>query len=192
MVEENEMRAGLSFYERGRIAVVAAARGAFSSPEAAVDALFAAAPRARRSKIRSFARIHGEIGHLLRHPTRLTERLGLRVAEALKAGGVARKALLEALEEAPRERTPEAEAALLAAALSAPGRAPVSHAKRPAEAAEGAPKTQKLHAGAALTMTRTAEGARFELTGPAVDDAAVAAAEQLLGLLRAHFSRAKG
>ena len=184
MVEENEVRAGLSFYERGRIAVVAAERGAFANADEAIDALFAAAPRARRSKIRSFARIHREIGPLLRHPTRLTERLGLRVAEALKTGGAARKTLLEALEAAPGERSAEREAAILTAALAPPKKG-VSRAK---QAAAGEVRRQKLAPGAVLSVARTENGVRFELTGPAVNDAAVEAAENLFALLRAHFS----
>lgn len=84
MVEENEVRADLSHYERGRIAVVAAERGVFESAAAAVDALFGAASPAKRSKIRSFARIHEALGTTLEHPTAIGERLGLRLAETLR------------------------------------------------------------------------------------------------------------
>ena len=52
MVEENEIRAQLSHYERGRIAVIAAQDGAFVNTEAAVAALFASASKGKRSKIR--------------------------------------------------------------------------------------------------------------------------------------------
>lgn len=86
MVEENELRAQLSPYERGRICVVAADRGAFSSPDAAVEAIFAAASKAKRSKIRSFALIHEELGDMLTWPTDLSERNGLRLAHALRHG----------------------------------------------------------------------------------------------------------
>ena len=54
MVEENEIRAGLSYYERARIAARAAEVGAFENPRAAIAALFAAGSRAKRSKIGSF------------------------------------------------------------------------------------------------------------------------------------------
>ena len=86
MVEENEIRAGLSYYERARIAARAAAQGAFETPEAAVNALFAAGSRARRSKIRSFLRIHESLDGVLNFPAHLPERLGLKLAEALKNG----------------------------------------------------------------------------------------------------------
>ena len=87
MVEENEIRASLSPYERGRIAVIAAQNGAFVNTEAAVDALFAAASKAKRSKIRSFAQVFEELGDLLRHPETLSEKQGLKLATALRGGG---------------------------------------------------------------------------------------------------------
>lgn len=76
----------LSQYERGRIAVVAKGQGAFKSVEAAVNKLFPAASKAKRSKIRSFALVHEELGDLLKFPTALSERAGLRLAGAVKAG----------------------------------------------------------------------------------------------------------
>lgn len=95
MVAENEIRASLSHFERGRIAVVAAQRGAFATTEAAVDALFATASKAKRSKIRSFSVIFEELGDMLGHAEGLKERDGLRLSSALKAG--AGEALREAL-----------------------------------------------------------------------------------------------
>ncbi|PWE32915.1 chromosome partitioning protein ParB [Maritimibacter sp. 55A14] len=86
MVEENEVRADLSQYERGRIAVLAAGQGAYDGVEAAVDGLFSSASKAKRSKIRSFALIHEELGDMLAFPTQLSERNGLRLAQALRVG----------------------------------------------------------------------------------------------------------
>ncbi|MEM9249229.1 MAG: ParB/RepB/Spo0J family partition protein [Pseudomonadota bacterium] len=86
MVEENEVRASLTPFERGRIAVIAAQSGAFANVEAAVDALFASASRAKRSKVRSFAMVFEELGDMLRYPEALSERQGLRLATALRAG----------------------------------------------------------------------------------------------------------
>jgi ParB family transcriptional regulator, chromosome partitioning protein len=86
MVEENEIRADLSQYERGRIAALAAGEGVFPSVEAAVEALFYAGSKAKRSKIRSFAQIHEELGDLLNFAAALSERAGLRVAGALRVG----------------------------------------------------------------------------------------------------------
>jgi ParB family chromosome partitioning protein len=86
MVEENEIRADLSHYERGRVCVLAAGQGAFASTDAAVAALFASASKAKRSKIRSFAMIHEEIGDALIFGPALNERTGLRLASALRGG----------------------------------------------------------------------------------------------------------
>ncbi|ADO44108.1 ParB/RepB/Spo0J family partition protein [Ketogulonicigenium vulgare] len=90
MVEENEIRSNLSHYERGRIAVIAAQQGAFTNVEAAVNALFPVASKAKRSKIRSFALIFEELGDLLRFPDQIKEREGLRLAQILRDGGEAR------------------------------------------------------------------------------------------------------
>ena len=111
MVEENEVRASLTPFERGRIAVIAAQSGAFANVEAAVDSLFAAASKAKRSKVRSFAMVFEELGDMLRFPEALSERQGLRLAAALRAGKdeIARIAL-EAAGHAP---TAEAEWAVL-------------------------------------------------------------------------------
>ncbi|MEM6896875.1 MAG: ParB N-terminal domain-containing protein [Pseudomonadota bacterium] len=86
MVEENEVRAGLSPFERGRIAVVAHQEGAFGSVEEAVNKMFATASKAKRSKIRSFALVFEELGDMLEYGDSLSERQGLRLATALREG----------------------------------------------------------------------------------------------------------
>jgi ParB family chromosome partitioning protein len=86
MVEENEVRADLSPYERGRIAVVATGQGAFDTLEEAVNQLYAVASKAKRSKIRSFARVHEDLGDMLSFAGELSEKAGLRLAAALRAG----------------------------------------------------------------------------------------------------------
>ena len=96
MVEENEVRSQITPYERGRIAVIAAGQGAFPDTTAAVNAIFASASRAKRSKIRSFAALHEELGDLLRNAQDLSERDGLRVAAAMREGFAAKlRAALE-------------------------------------------------------------------------------------------------
>jgi hypothetical protein len=92
MVEENEIRAPLSFYERARIAARAAEQGAFESPRAAAKALFHAIPRAKRSKIYSFIDIYTALDDTLTHPAALSEKLGLQLAKVVHEGasGIAR------------------------------------------------------------------------------------------------------
>ncbi|WP_170423943.1 ParB/RepB/Spo0J family partition protein [Ruegeria arenilitoris] len=115
MVEENELRSNLSPYERGRIAVLAVGQGIFESTEAAVDVLFAAASKAKRSKVRSFAMVHEALGDLLQHPVALSEKAGLKLASALRAG--AQTKLRQALAEAD-VLDPKAEWAVLENAMT--------------------------------------------------------------------------
>lgn len=86
MIEENEIRSGLSQYERGRAAAMAVYDGIFQSVDEAVSVLFQTASKAKRSKIRSFALIHEELGDMLRFATALNERQCLRIAAALRGG----------------------------------------------------------------------------------------------------------
>lgn len=110
MVEENEVRASLSPFERGRISSIAVQMGVFASTEEAVNAMFSAASKAKRSKIRSFALIFEELGDLLSFPESLSEKQGLRLSAALRGG--AETALRDALGQVIVEE-PEAEWALL-------------------------------------------------------------------------------
>ena len=121
MVEENEVRSELSHFERGRIAVISAQQGAFVNVEDAVNRLFATASKAKRSKVRSFALIFEELGDMLSFPEQLTERQGLRLAQALRNGAEAK------LRDALGDRRPadgEGEWALIEAVISASESAP--------------------------------------------------------------------
>lgn len=89
MVEENEIRAGLSFYERARVVVRAADAGVFPDDRAALAHLFAAVPKSRRSKIGSFTRLvrafeRSDAPHQgLFFPTHLSEKQGLALVAAI-------------------------------------------------------------------------------------------------------------
>lgn len=115
MIEENEIRASLSHFERGRIAVIASQQGAFANVEAAVDGLFPMASKAKRSKIRSFALIFEELGDMLTYPDLIKEKEGLKLAQALRAGAEGK--LRDAL-DSRTPQSPEEEAILLAEALA--------------------------------------------------------------------------
>jgi ParB family chromosome partitioning protein len=84
MVEENEIRADLSFYERGRLAHEAARLGVFDSAATAVKVLFQHAPAPKRSKILSFVALHQALGDALRFPEAIPEKLGLALVKALQ------------------------------------------------------------------------------------------------------------
>ncbi|MEI4488272.1 ParB N-terminal domain-containing protein [Frigidibacter sp. MR17.14] len=115
MVEENEVRADLSFYERAHVVAQSLADGVFATEKQALHALFATASYGKRSKIKSFLPVVAELGAALRFPTAIPERLGLMLARALDEPTNAWR-LRAALADAAPE-TPEAEAAVLAAAL---------------------------------------------------------------------------
>jgi hypothetical protein len=166
MVEENEIRLGLSQYERARVAARAAARGVFESEEAALRTLFAAASRPKRSRIRAFLELYRALDEVLRFPAHLPERLGLALVERIRQGDAPRIAAALAAE---RPATPEAELALLARLARPPRPAP-----RPArEIRPGVTLEQKL-AGRTLTL---------RLTGRGVTPALAAEIEALLARL---------
>ncbi len=170
MVEENEIRAGLSYYERARIALRAVEQGAFENSKAALLQLYAAASRAKRSKIRSFLTIVEAFDDVLRHPATLAERQGLRLAKALAADpGLAARLRDDLSKDDARDA--QAEAAIISRALE-----PASPSPAPPRGSEVA-----LHrAGQVLT-----------LEGPGVTDALERAVERLLRDLAPDVSRAK-
>lgn len=87
MVEENEMRADLSFYERANIVAEAASQGVFEDERKATKALFAHAPRAKRSKIMKFVTLRDKLGPFLQFPATIPEHLGLKLVQAFEEDG---------------------------------------------------------------------------------------------------------
>ena len=86
MVEENEIRVGLSQYERARVAALATRRGVFPTRRRRCGRCSPPASRPKRSRIRAFLEIVHALDGTLRFPAHLPERLGLRLVEALRAG----------------------------------------------------------------------------------------------------------
>lgn len=119
MVEENEIRVGLSYYERARIVVRAVDRGVYPDRRTALRELFASASRPRRSKISTFITVHDALDGVLRFPATIPERLGLRLAKALEGDPEFTARLRDALVKGGQE-TAEAELSFLAHMLSAP------------------------------------------------------------------------
>ncbi|SMY09248.1 ParB/RepB/Spo0J family partition protein [Flavimaricola marinus] len=152
MVEENEIRVGLSYYERARIVARAVDKSVYPDDRAGLSALFASASRAKRSKIGSFVRIVRALDGALQFPASLTERTGLALAGAIDADPALGQRLERALQAAAPE-TPVAEAKVIAAALP---RAP-----RP---------TRPAPAKGAVTVEPQADG-RLLLSGPLTADA---------------------
>jgi ParB family chromosome partitioning protein len=86
MVEENEIRAPLSPWERGRIALVAARAQVFPSVDDAIDALYPAANAVKRARLRATVLVVELLEHTLTTPESLSERCILRIAAAITAG----------------------------------------------------------------------------------------------------------
>ena len=84
MVEENDIRAPLSPWEQGRIALTAVEADIFPTIDAAIKSLFPAAPRQKRARLRACASVVEELEGLLTTPERLTENRLLRLAAALR------------------------------------------------------------------------------------------------------------
>lgn len=173
MVEENEIRSGLSYYERARLAALTADMGVFESERAALLGLFGAASRARRSKIGSFIAIYRALGGSLRFPTALPERLGLKLAEALKMHGA--EPFLAALEEG-EPASPAEEQAALAAALRRAAAKPPS----PGEALT-------IRPGLTLSARRSGQRLLLRLEGEEVTETL---RERAVALLAQHLARA--
>lgn len=112
MVEENEIRLALSYYERARIAAKSVEAGVFDRPKSALQTLFASASRAKRSKIGSFLGLYQVLGDEIHFPQALTERLGLALSKVLEADEAAGKQLVSTLKSV-RPQSPEAEQSLL-------------------------------------------------------------------------------
>jgi len=139
MVEENEIRAGLSYYERARIVARATERGVFPDTRSALRALFAAASRPRRSKIGSFLALVDSFDGQLRFPEAISERLGLALVKALEADpGLA--PVLRARLKAASPDSAEAEQACLQAGLRAGAAAAPRPDRGPAQVPPALPR----------------------------------------------------
>lgn len=119
MVEENEIRAGLSYWERARVAARAVDGGVFPTEKAALQQLFATASRAKRSKIGSFLALVRALDGALRFPAALPERAGLALAQRLAADPGFADPLRAALAAADIS-TPEAEQSLVRDLIAGP------------------------------------------------------------------------
>lgn len=120
MVEENEIRADLSFYERARLAYEAAQQGVFETPQQAVKVLYANALPARRSKIVAFIKLHEMFGDTLCFPAAIPEKLGLALVKAGEADPKVVTRLQDALKADPPESA-DAERKTLDAGLRGAG-----------------------------------------------------------------------
>lgn len=118
MIEENEIRVDLSYFERARIVSKAVEQGVFGMERTALQMLFKSASRAKRSKIGSFLPVVRALDGHLQFPQALSERLGLGLAQALSDDPDFAGVLRDALAASPAESA-EAETQVLAKVLAA-------------------------------------------------------------------------
>lgn len=124
MIEENEIRANLSFYERAHIAFATVGQNVYPNPKAAVKELFAHAPKAKRSKILKFVTVCETLGRTLKFPCAIPEHLGLKLAQAIEADRQLVSQIVQDLKKSPRTDAAEERRILEAALKGAPQTAP--------------------------------------------------------------------
>ena len=158
MVEENEIRVGLSYYERARIAARATEQGVYPDEASALRGLFASVSRAKRSKIGSFIVIYHALDSHLRFAAAIPERLGLTLSKALKENSALGARIARELDKAQPD-TVEGEAALLSRLSQME-----SSKKQALNMESDAPSSSDETIGS-VTLTRSANGKSLTLTG---------------------------
>tara|TARA_R110000737_G_scaffold26627_4_gene45420 strand:+ start:26405 stop:27484 length:1080 start_codon:yes stop_codon:yes gene_type:complete len=165
MVEENEIRVGLSYYERARIAVKAVEQGVYTDLKAALNDLFANVSRAKRSKIKSFTILVEALDGTLRFPTAIGERLGLDLAKRLESDDAFAEELRARLTTPPSADPEEEQARLAAAPNRGPDTLPAPAVARLTEASAAATPAARVR------LEYNAKAQSLILKGPGVTPA---------------------
>ncbi len=178
MVEENEIRADLSLYERAHIAFKAHREGIYPTLKTALQGLFGSVSRSKRSKINSFVPLVDHLDGVLKFPTAISEKLGLELSRRVQedsgfADALAARLRIARPADAPAELAMLNEALKRAPKGAKPQKSPAATPPAPASAPAPAPAPG---AGSAATpgdvRVRFDPGAqRVVLTGPGVDKA---------------------
>lgn len=185
MVEENEIRVNLSHYERARIVTKALAEGVFPSLKASLQTLFANVPRAKRSKIGSFVTLVDELDDVLRHPTAISEKLGLALVREMNEDEAFTSRLRTALSEHIRETAAE-EIEVLQSSLQGatdavePTVTPVVDTSKQTVDVPVRSVTNTVQVLPNVKLGFSAERKRIELTGNGVDTGLMQALEEWL------------
>lgn len=105
MVEENAARTDISPYEQGAIAVTATRAEHFDTLDAAITALYPAASRQKRARLRALANVVETLDGLLTDPHTWSQNQLLRLDAAIRFGWT--EIIDAALEAAPRAPAPD-------------------------------------------------------------------------------------
>ena len=170
MVDENLIRADVSFAEMARLAEAYAADPETSAPDpdAAVDLLFGSVGKQKRSYIRGFVRLLSMAGPVLKFPQALPRALGLALRKELEADPAGVQKLRAHLATRP-DRSSEDEMQLLRAFchFDAPPVFPAGNDRPPpARTPRPARTTFQIEARSG-TIKCTASQGRLELRGDA-------------------------
>ena len=167
MVEENEIRVNLSLYERARIGLKAVSEGVFPTPRVALQSLYGATTRSKRSKIGTFMTLVEPLDDTLRFPTAIPEKLGLALAREIQADPGFAPALAARLSEAAPQSAAD-EARILNTALAGPVD-PKKSAPRPTAApATSADDRRSLQVAPGIQLIHSPSKNRLELSGEGV------------------------
>lgn len=160
MVEENDIRAAISPWDQARVAVMTVPDD-FPTVDAAVAALYPAADRQRRARIRAIAVVVDELFDVLLTPETLSMRQLERLAAACRGGFTD---LIEGTLRQSKARTAAAQWLALENVLreaEAEARAPSAPDPRP-----GRPRRQaRLKSGLVMRREMTREGWCLRFTG---------------------------
>lgn len=159
MVEENEIRVGLSYFERARIVDKAVGQEVFETHKQALLGLFRAASRSKRSKIRSFLPLVDALDGALAFPQAIGERLGLQLSTALE-GDATLGPRMRAVLQTQAPQTAQDELDILTAALKQTTPAP----QEKKAVTKSAYSQRDLRPGLSVRVHKS--DGRVELSGP--------------------------
>lgn len=166
MVEENEIRVGLSYYERARIAARAVEQGVYPDERTALRSLYHAASRAKRSKIGSFLTLVHHLDGVLQFPESLGERTGLILAKELEHAPAIAHVIARHINADP-PKFPVDEMDRINAALAELAQA-VKPPKKALKRKTGTDIVRKIRPG--LQVVRHHQGGKLTVKGDAVDE----------------------
>ncbi len=159
MVEENDIRADTSHWERAAIAVATHHQGFFDTIDAAIAALYPHARRQKRAKIRAIAEVVEALEGILKDPETLTERRLLRIGNVLRLGW---GEIVETALEESRARTAPEQWQILAPILEEAETLVITGRST---APQSPKRLSRPHPGVTIRRERTRHGFLFHVTG---------------------------
>jgi ParB family chromosome partitioning protein len=190
MIAENEIRADLSPWEKGRIVVEARDQGLFPTLDEAVARLYPALNRQRRNRIRAVADVVEELGDTLAEPETLAQQHLLRLSATLRAGlgDLIQTALSQSSEATPKAQWRTILPIIEEAEEDAREATRPGTSNRPRrDYKPGRPRrVARIRPGLMIRRERTPEGWNLRFTGP---DATGPLMEDVMDYVEQQFGR---